>query len=97
MAEYTVRFHPRLSRQLEEHAAFIANVSKTAALRFLSEFEAVTKQLADNPYLYPLYDDPNLPPDTYRKALFGKWYKVVFCIEDHTVYVDAVVDGRTMN
>ena len=52
------------------------------------------KQLSDNPYLYPPYDDPNLPPDIYRKAVLGKWYKVVYSVEDNCVYVDAVVDGR---
>ena len=96
MTKYSVKINPRLSKQLEEHARFIANVSKPAALRFLAEFQAVTRQLSNNPYLYPLYGDPNLPPDTYHKAVFGKWYKVVYYIEDAAVYVDAVVDGRMM-
>lgn len=94
MPKYTVKFNPRLAGQLEAHAAFLARVSKPAARRLLSEFRALIKQLSDNPYLYPPYDDPNLPPDIYRKAVLGKWYKVVYSIEDNCVYVDAVVDGR---
>lgn len=94
MPKYTVKFNPRLAGQLETHAAFLARVSKPAARRLLSDFRALVKQLADNPYLYPPYDDPNLPPDIYRKAFLGKWYKVVYSIEGSCVYIDAVVDGR---
>ena len=94
MSKYTVKFNPRLAGQLETHAAFLAKVSKPAARRLLSEFRALIKQLSDNPYLYPPYEDPNLPPDIYHKAVLGKWYKVVYSVEGNCVYVDAVVDGR---
>jgi len=94
MSKYSIKFNPRLANQLEAHASFIANVSKPAARKFLSEFRELTRRLADNPYLFPLYDDPNLPPEMYRKAVFGHWYRVVYYIEDNVVYVDAVVDGR---
>ena len=94
MSKYTVKFNPRLAGQLENHAAFLARVSKPAARRLLSEFRALIKQLSDNPYLYPPYEDPNLPPDIYRKAVLGKWYNVVYSVEGNCVYVDAVMDGR---
>ena len=94
MSKYTVKFNPRLAGQLETHAAFLAKVSKPAARRLLSEFRALIKQLSDNPYLYPPYEDPNLPPDIYHKAVLGQWYKVVYSVEGDFVYVDAVVDGR---
>ena len=80
--------------QLVQHAAFISNVSKPAALRFHREFKDIVRRLKENPYQFPLYDDPNLPPDIYHKVLFAKWYKAVFSIEGDVVYVDAVVDGR---
>ena len=94
MSKYTVKFNPRLAGQLENHAAFLARVSRPAARRLLSEFRALIKQLSDNPYLYPPYEDPNLPPDIYRKAVLGKWYKVVYSVEGNCVYVDAVMVGR---
>lgn len=94
MSKYTVKFNPRLVGQLETHAVFLARVSRPAAQRLLSEFQKLVEQLADNPYLYPPYDDPNLPPDVYRKAVLGKWYKVVYSIEGCCVYIDAVVDSR---
>ena len=95
MGKNQVRLHPRLSAQLTQHAEFIARVSKPAAQRFRTEFAAMLKRLADNPYQFPHYDDPNLPAELYRKAIFAKWYKVVFYVEDTDVYVDAVVDGRS--
>ena len=94
LSKYQVKVFPHVNRQLVRHAAFIANVSKPAALRLRNEFAEILKRLKDNPYQFPPYDDPNLPPDVYRKALFAKWYKVVFYIEDDSVYVDAIVDGR---
>ena len=47
-----------------------------------------------NPYLFSQEDDLNLPEGQYRKALFAKWYQVLFMVENDTVYLDAVVDGR---
>lgn len=94
MSKYQVLLHPRLSIQLTQHAEFIARVSRPAAQRFRAEFAALLKRLADNPFQFPHYDDPNLPAELYRKAVFAKWYKVVFYVEDMDVYVDAVVDGR---
>ena len=35
-----------------------------------------------------------MPEGQYRKAIFAKWYKALFMVEDQTVYLDAVVDGR---
>lgn len=95
MGKYQVHLHPRLSAQLTRHAEFIARVSRPAAQQFRMEFAKILKQLAENPYQFPHYDDPNLPAELYRKALFAKWYKAVFYVEDGDVYVDAVVDGRT--
>ena len=93
MAKFKVIFDPALDRMLLQHTEFISRVSVPAAERFLAEFEAVIQRLSENPYQFPSCDDPNLA-DTYRKAVFAKWYKMIFSVEDDTVYVDAVVDGR---
>ena len=95
LGKYLVKVFPHVNSQLVRHASFIANVSKAAAIRFRDEFAEILKKLNDNPYQFPSYDDPNLPPDVYRKVLFAKWYKVVFYVEGNTVFVDAVVDGRS--
>ena len=75
------------------HTEFISRVSVSAAERFVVDFEAIICRLSENPYQFPNCDDPNLA-DTYRKAIFAKWYKMIFSVEDDTVYIDAVVDGR---
>lgn len=84
-----------LNDMLLKHMQFIALVSLPAAKRFRKEFEELTKQLAENPYIFPVLEDPNLPGDTYRKALSAKWYRAVFYIEGNRVYVEAVVDCRS--
>lgn len=75
------------------HTEFISRVSIPAAERFVEDFETIICRLSENPYQFPSCDDPNLA-DTYRKAIFAKWYKMIFSVEDDTVYIDAVVDGR---
>ena len=93
MAKFKVIFDPALDQMLLQHTEFISRVSVPAAERFLDEFEAVILRLLENPYQFPNCDDPNLA-DTYPKAVFAKWYKMIFSVEGNTVYIDAVVDGR---
>ena len=93
MAKFKVIFDPALDRMLFQHTEFISRVSIPAAERFVEDFETIIRRLSENPYQFQSCDDPNLS-DTYRKAVFAKWYKMIFSVEDDTVYVDAVVDGR---
>jgi len=95
LGKYLVKVFPHVNCQLVRHASFRANVSKPVAIRFRNEFAEILKKLKDNPYQFPSYDDPNLPTGIYRKALFAKWYKIVFYVEGNTVFLDAVVDGRS--
>ena len=95
MAKYRVQIHPRVGAQLSRHAEFISRVSRAAAQRFRSDFAEMLRRMQDNPYQFPLCNDPNLPVNFYRKALFGKWYKVIFYIEDTNIFVDAVADCRS--
>ena len=93
MNKYKVVLDPALDVMLLRHTEFISRVSIAAAERFLNEFEAVLQRLSENPYQFPPSNDPNLS-DTYRKAVFAKWYKIYFSVEQDTVFVDAVADGR---
>ena len=94
MRKYEVIAAPYLDEMLLEHIRFISRVSVPAARRFRAEFAELIRRLGENPYQFPVYDDPNLPSDTYRKALFARWYKAVFVVEGNCVYIDAVIDGR---
>lgn len=95
MPEYRVFFHPRVSSQMESHAEFIARVSLPAAYRMKEELDSTVARLGENPYQFPLAQNPNLPADTYRTASFAKWYQLVFSVEDDKVYIDAVVYMRS--
>lgn len=95
MAKYQVQVHPRVASQLVQHAEFIARVSKPAAQRFRVGFSEILRRMQENPYQFPSCDDPNLPSNFYRKALFGTWYKVIFYIVNQQVFVDAVADCRS--
>ena len=91
---HQIEFSPQIAEILVRHAEFIARVSVPAARCFRQEFAAVMQRLEQAPLQFPPYDDERLPEGVYRKAVFAKWYKVVFSIEGMTVHVDAVVDGR---
>ena len=97
MAKYNVIVAERADKMLVRHARFLAKASKPAALRLADEFEAVLRELEENPYQFPMETDDNLPKGLYRKALFCKWYKAVFVVENQNVYLDAVLDCRQDN
>lgn len=93
MGKFKVIFDPALDQMLLQHTEFIFHVSVPAAERFVEDFETIICRLSENPYLFLSCDDPNLA-DIYRKAIFAKWYKMIFSVEDDAVYVDAVIDRR---
>ena len=92
--QYTVIFVSRVDAQLLKYVEFWARVSIPAAKAFRTEFAEILAQLEDNPFLFPPETDPNLPAGLYRKALFAKRYKVLFSVDDATVYLDAVIECR---
>ena len=94
MARYTLITASRVDGQLIRHIRFLVKVSLPAAKRFRMEYSALLDRLEENPFQFPPDTDPNLPEGLYRKALFARWYKVLFMVEDKTVYLDAVVDCR---
>lgn len=94
MSKYTVIAAGKVDAQLLRHMEFLARVSIPAAQRFRDEYAAVLDRLEENPYQFALDTDPNLPEGVYHKAIFSRWYKALFQIEDNTVYLDAVVDCR---
>lgn len=97
MPKYKVITASYLDSMLLRHVAFLSRVSLPATKKFRNEFEEILKRLEKNPFQFPFSDDPNLPEGVYRKALFCKWYKALFCVDGNTVYLDAVVDCRMDN
>ena len=94
MTKYKVIVSRRSDEMLLRHTEFLSRVSIPAARKFLIAFEELICNLEDNPFLYQTDNDPNLPSGKYRRAMFLTRYKMLYCIEEETVYVDAVVDCR---
>ena len=46
------------------------------------------------PFRTPYLDSEMIPSGKYRKMLFGKWYLILYKIQDDTVYIEYVIDGR---
>lgn len=97
MGNYTVIVSRRADEMLIRHAKFLAQVRISAAKRMTSEFADVLDRLEQNPFQFPQETDYDLPCGAYRKALFSKWYKVIFSVAENTVYLDAVLDCRQDN
>ena len=94
MLKYRVIIASRADKMLLRHAEFLSRVSLPAVRKFLHAFEELISNLEENPHLYQVDDDSNLPSGKYRRAVFLERYKVIYCMEEKTVYVDAVVDCR---
>lgn len=68
----------------------LLKISMPAAIRFRNDFKQIIHEISNNPFLFP--NDPTIPVDGYKRALFGKWYKAIFYGEGYSVYLDAIVD-----
>lgn len=97
MGKYMVIVSGQADQMLVSHVKFLAQVSISAAKRLTSDFGQVLKQMEENPYIFPIEEDYNLPRGVYRKAVFSKRYKILFLIIGDSVYIDAVIDCRQDN
>lgn len=95
MDRYSVIVSQRADEMLVKHARFLAQVSVSAAKRMADEFESILDTLEKNPFQFPAEDAYGIPQG-FRKALFYKWYKAVFSVDEEKqeVYLDAVLDCR---
>lgn len=96
MTRYKVIVSKHVGEHLLEHISFISNVSLVAARDFISEYEEIINRLEDNPYEFQV-DTSFENTYGYRRAIFAKWYKCLFVVEESIVYVDYVVDCRQEN
>lgn len=94
---YRIEFHENAKAGFLHHFTFLSKSSLSAAERMKSDYLAVIKRLKDNPFQFPLYIDEVVKGYSYRKALFGKRYQLIFRVFGKTVFVDAVYDCRQLN
>ncbi len=91
---YKVIISDEAVQMLVSHSRFLAQVSETAALQLITEFNEKAKSLEKFPERNPWLSDPLVPSSKYRKLLMTKRYLLIYQVRDSTVYVDAVVDCR---
>ena len=96
MGKYRVIVSKHVADYLLTYIEFISLVSTEAARQFIAEYEKIIVRLEENPMQFQV-DTSFDNPDGYRRAVFAKWYKCLFQIEGHVVYLDSVVDCRQNN
>lgn len=91
---YKVVVSVEATQMLVSHSRFLAQVSGTAALNLIAEFEIKAKSLETFPERNPWLSNPLIRSGKYRKLLLAKRYLLVYQVKDLVVYIDAVVDCR---
>lgn len=91
---YQVVIAPAANDRMFEHFEFLARVSESAAIKLLDGLVADIRSLDRMPYRNPVYDRPYLQSGKYRYMMSCGRYRVVYQIEESTVYVDDIQDCR---
>ncbi|NLK51040.1 MAG: type II toxin-antitoxin system RelE/ParE family toxin [Syntrophomonadaceae bacterium] len=91
---YKVIISDEAAQMLVYHARFLAQVSETAVLSLVAEFNEKAKSLEQFPERNLRLSDPLVPAGKYRKLLMAKRYLLVYQMKGDSVYVDTVVDCR---
>ncbi len=76
--KYQITVANRVRDDLLEQAAFVSRVSLSGARRYHREYLKILARLEENPFQFPVDLEIDLPGRTYRKAIFAKWFKVLF-------------------
>ena len=79
---------------MEARFDFLAPVSPSGAKKMRNQFWNTMQEVKENPFQFPLDLTISVADCNYRKALFGRNYKILFYIEEKIIVVDAVVDCR---
>ena len=84
----------RAAYQLRDHAAFAAQLGERVALKLIDDYQKAAESLTYMPFRTPLLDSDVIPSGKYRKMLFGKWYLIIYRVQDDTIHIEYVIDGR---
>lgn len=94
LKEYQLVISKRAAFQLNEHAAFAARLEERLALRLIQSFQEAALSLTHMPFRMPFLDSDTIPDRKYRKMLFEKYYLILYSVQDDTVCIEYVIDGR---
>jgi len=93
MRKYQVAISGEARRMLTEHVFFLARINPEAAKRLQKKIMDAIRSLDTMPERYP-YLDPDDRRSPYRKMLATENHLIIYTIQDDTVFVEYVVDGR---
>jgi mRNA-degrading endonuclease RelE of RelBE toxin-antitoxin system len=85
---------PATNDRMHDHFEFLAQVSETAAENLLDGLLADIRSLEFMPYRNPVYDRPYLKNGKYRYMISHGRYRIVYQIQDTTVFIDDIQDCR---
>jgi len=91
---FKVIVDPAANDRMYDHFEFLAQVSETAAERLLDGLVSDMRSLERMPYRNPVYNRPYLKSGKYRYMMSCERYRIVYQIEDNTVYIEDVQDCR---
>jgi mRNA-degrading endonuclease RelE of RelBE toxin-antitoxin system len=93
-ALYKVIVAPAANDRMYDHFEFLARVSEPAAEKLLDGLVKDIRSLERMPFRNPVYDRPYLQSGKYRYRMSCGRYRIVYQIEETTVFVDDIQDCR---
>ncbi len=87
---YEVLFTEKVAMQYERAILYLLEEikSKQAKDHLQAEMRTLVRRMRDNPFQFPIIDDPVLATRDYRQAVLpDMFYKVIFRIEGGKVYI----------
>ena len=91
---YKVIISDKARESFALHLRFLAQASKSAAVKLKHRFLQEIRSLEEMPQRYPFFNEDYIPVNKYHKLFVENWYLVLYQIRDDTVYVDWIVDCR---
>ena len=92
--KYKVIISDRARESFALHLRFLAQASKSAAVKLKHRFLQEIRSLEEMPQRYPFFNEDYIPVNKYHKLYVANWYLVLYQIQDDMVYVDWIVDCR---
>lgn len=93
MRKYRVTVSGEVRRMLTEQVFFLAGVNPQAAKALQTRLMEAIRSLETMPERYP-YLDPEDRRNPHRKMVVSRRYLILYTVQDDTVYVEYVLDGR---
>ena len=91
---YNIVIDPAANDRMYDHFEFLARVSETAAEKLLAGLVADIRSLEYMPYRNPVYSRQYLKSGKYRYMMSRGRYRIVYQIEENTVFVEDIQDCR---